>query len=101
MPLSLSAWLSSLPHLHKTALSDLWRRLFETEPPLGMRKELMLKFVAYRMQEQASGPLGDNSRRHLRELANAIEADSNIPSTATPAIKGTRLNDRGKTKSIS
>lgn len=90
--LSLNARLSCLPDLHKPALADLWQRLFKTDPPPGMRKELMLRFVAYRMQEQASRSLGDGSHRRLREIANAIEADSNIASSPRPAIKpGTRL----------
>ena len=90
--LSLSAWLSSLPHLHKTALSDLWRRLFETEPPLGMRKELMLQFVAYRMQEREFGALSNSNHRRLTELASAIEAYSDGSVAKRPAIKpGTRL----------
>ena len=83
--------LSSLPHLHKPALSELWRQLFKTDPPLRMRKELMLQFVAYRMQEQEFGALSDSSHRRLIELANAIEGNSNAVSQR-PAIKpGTRL----------
>lgn len=90
--LSLNARLSSLRDLHKPALADLWQRLFKTDPPPGMRKELMLKFVAYGMQEQAFGSLGHGSHRHLRELANAIEPDSNTPGSPRPTVKpGTRL----------
>ena len=90
--LSIPARLSSLPHLEKTALSDLWRRLFETGPPLGMRKELMVQFLAYRIQEQEFGALSDSSHRRLRELATTIEGSSDFPVSQRPAIKpGTRL----------
>jgi hypothetical protein len=57
-----------------------------------MRKELMLQFVAYRLQEREFGALSDSSYRRLRELASAIEANSNAPVSQRPAIKpGTRL----------
>ena len=84
--------LSSLPHLHKPALSELWRQLFETDPPLRMRKELMLQFVAYRMQEREFGALSNSNHRRLIELASAIEAYSDGSVAKRPPIKpGTRL----------
>jgi Protein of unknown function (DUF2924) len=87
---SIASQLSFLSHLHKPALSELWQQLFKTDPPLRMRKELMLQFVAYRMQEQEFGALSDSSLRRLRELANAIEANSNVHVSQT--IKpGTRF----------
>ena len=52
----------------------------------------MVRFVAYRIQEQVFHSLSDRSHRHLRELANAIEPDSNIPGSPRLAMKpGTRL----------
>ncbi len=84
--------LSSLPRLHKPALTELWQQLFKTDPPIRMRKELMLQFVAYRMQEQEVGALSNSSHRRLRELASEIEVNSNGPDSQRPAIKpGTRL----------
>jgi hypothetical protein len=44
---SITYQLSSLPHLPKPALVKLWQQVFKTDPPLRMRKELMLQFVAY------------------------------------------------------
>jgi hypothetical protein len=84
--------LSSLPHLHKPVLSELWRQLFKIDPPLRMRKELMLQFVAYRMQEREFGALSNSNHRRLTELASAIEAYSDGSVAKRPAIKpGTRL----------
>jgi len=48
--LSVASQVSSLPDLHKPALSELWQQLFTTGPPLGTRKELMVQFLAYRIQ---------------------------------------------------
>jgi hypothetical protein len=84
--------LSSLPSLPKVALTLLWREFFKADPPLRMRKELMVQFLAYRMQEQEFGALSDRSRRRLRELSIAIQTDCDMPSSRRPAIKpGTRL----------
>jgi len=89
---SIASQLSFLPNLHKAALSELWRQLFKTDPPLRMRKELMLQFVAYRMQEREFGALSNSSHRRLRELANAIEGNSNARVSQRPTIKpGTRF----------
>jgi hypothetical protein len=87
---SITAQLSSLSRLHKPALTELWQQLFKTGPPLGMRKELMLQFVAYRMQEQEFGALSNGSHRRLRELASALEVNYNRPVSQRPA-NGTRL----------
>ncbi len=84
--------LASLPHLSRPALCGLWQRLFKKDPPLEMRKDLMLRMVAYRMQEQEFGGLNDPSRRRLGQLARAFEADPNAAVSTRPPIKpGTRL----------
>jgi|1185.fasta_scaffold306117_2 hypothetical protein len=89
---SIAARLSALPLLQKPALSELWRELFETDPPTRMRKELLVRFVAYRMQQQEFRPLSDGSHRLLRELANIVEANSNtLGSRGTKIKPGTRL----------
>jgi hypothetical protein len=89
---SITQRLASLPHLSKPALCDVWQQLFKREPPLEMRKELMLRIVAHRLQEQAFGGLNDASRRRLRQLASAFEADPNASVSTGPPIKpGTRL----------
>jgi hypothetical protein len=84
--------LSSLRSLQKEALAGFWRQLFETDPPARMRKELMLQFMAYRMQEQEFGSLSERSRRRLCQLAGSIESSSNTSISQKLAIKpGTRL----------
>lgn len=90
--LSITDRLSSLPRLHKEALTELWREFFSADPPLRMRKELMVQFLAYRMQEQEFGPVSERSHRRLCQLAKAIEGNSNTSSLQRFPIKpGTRL----------
>lgn len=84
--------LSSLPRLHKVALAGLWRELFETDAPAQMRKELMVQFLAYRIQEQKFGTLSDRSRHLLGQLAKTIESSSGtFSSPGLPIRPGTRL----------
>jgi hypothetical protein len=89
---SISQRLASLPDLSKPALGELWRQLFDREPPLAIRKELMLRIIAYRRQEQEFGGLNEGSCRRLRQLASAFAADPNAAVSTRPPIKpGTRL----------
>jgi Protein of unknown function (DUF2924) len=90
--LPITPQLSSLPRLQKVALVGLWRELFETDPPTQMRKELMVQFLAYSIQQQKFDALSDRSRRRLEQLAKTLASDFTGSSTQRLAIKpGTRL----------
>jgi hypothetical protein len=83
---------SSLRSLPKEALAGIWRELLGAAPPTQLRKELMLQFLAYRIQEQKFGALSDRIRRRLVQITKTIESDFRTSSSQRPAIKaGTRL----------
>jgi DUF2924 family protein len=83
---------ASLPKLTKPDLCDVWRQLFKKEPPPEIRKDLMLRMVAHRLQEQEFGELSDASCRRLRQLASLFDANPDAAFSARPALKsGTRL----------
>jgi hypothetical protein len=89
---SITQHLDSLPKLSKTELCSLWQRLFKSEPPLKMRKQLMCRVIAYRLQENQFGGLNDTQLRRLRQIASALEANPNATVSSRPPIKpGTRL----------
>jgi len=89
---SISQRLASLPNLSKPALCGLWQQLFKKAPPPTLRKGLMLRIVAHRLQEQEFGGLSEASCRRLRQLVSAFEADPNAAVSTRPPIKpGTRL----------
>jgi hypothetical protein len=89
---SISQRLDSLPNLSKAALCELWRKLFKKEPPPEIRKDLMLRIVAHRLQEHEFGGLKEISCRRLRQLASTFEADPKAVVSNRPRIKpGTRL----------
>jgi hypothetical protein len=57
-----------------------------------MRKELLVRVIAYRLQEREFGALSEASCRRLRHLASALEANPNAEISTRPPIKpGTRL----------
>ena len=66
---------SSLRSLPKEALAGIWRELLGAAPPTQLRKELMLQFLAYRIQEQKFGALSDRIRRRLVQITKTIESD--------------------------
>ncbi|MFZ1009418.1 MAG: DUF2924 domain-containing protein [Candidatus Sulfotelmatobacter sp.] len=66
------------------------------EPPPEIRKDLMLRVIAHRLQEQAFDGLSDAGCRRLRQLAGTFEADPNAVISNRPPIKaGTRLSVSG------
>jgi len=89
---SLTQRLASLPQLSKPTLCSLWRQIFKREPPLTMRRELLLRVIAQCLQEQEFGALSDARCRRLRQIAGALEANPNATISTRPPIKpGTRL----------
>ena len=51
-----------------------WRRLYRGEPPLCMTRELLIRAIAYRMQERVHGGLAPATKRRLHSLVAEIEA---------------------------
>jgi len=75
--------IGSLEGLPSHELKIAWRRLCRGEPPRCMPRDLMIRALAYRMQEHAHGGLAPAAKRKLRSLVAEIEA------------KGARVFDPG------
>lgn len=67
--------------MSRTELQSLWRDLFQRPPSALLRREVMIPFLAYRIQEKTFGGLKKSTLRRLREV-NVSGA-----SAATPAIR--------------
>jgi|SRR5581483_5981325 len=95
--------LENLPKMSKAELLTLWQKLFKTTAPAKLRRELLVRILAYRIQEQAFGGLSNSVRRRLRQLAAALESN---PCAALPNVRpikpGTRLirQWQGKTHQV-
>jgi len=71
----LAEQIAALPSLNKAQLVVLWAKNFSKDPPLTLRKQLMVPLLAYRMQERELGGLSHTARRRLREIAASLKAD--------------------------
>jgi Protein of unknown function (DUF2924) len=92
VPERLSAQIEALPTLNKAQLLAIWAENFSKDPPLQLRKELMVPVLAYRMQEREFGGLSHAARRRLQEVAASLRTDK--PSQERPDSApqtGTRL----------
>jgi hypothetical protein len=90
--MDVSEQLNALPEMNKAALAALWREHFGAPPPEQTRRDLIIRVLAYKIQEQAFGGLTSSIRRRLRQFASAMEKDPNSMIANTRVIKpGTRL----------
>ncbi len=46
-----------------------WRRLYRSPPPKQLSRDLLIRAIAYKLQEQVHGGLGKVIERQLRRLA--------------------------------
>jgi hypothetical protein len=64
-----------------------WRRLHRAAPPVRLSRDLLLRSIAHRLQEDAFGGLGPAARRRLAGLARGVAAQGK----PTPAPAPVRL----------
>jgi Protein of unknown function (DUF2924) len=61
--------IARLPEMDRKGLHELWGRLFDRPPNRGLRREMLVPILAYRIQERAFGGLKESTVRRLHELA--------------------------------
>lgn len=76
--------LQSLTQLSLSELRALWPQWCECPPPARLRRNLLIRALAYRMQERLHGGLSAATRKKLRVLAQAgttqaIREGGNVP----------------------
>jgi hypothetical protein len=62
---TLKSELAGLASLSRPQLQELWRRLYSTDPPEQISRQLLAQAVAHRMQVKALGGLSFAARRAL------------------------------------
>ncbi len=95
--------LKALPEMNRAALCTQWQEHFNKPAPDGVRKELLVRMLAYRVQEQAFGGLSARSRRRLDEMAAAISSNPKTAIANMASSKpGTQLirSWKGKTHTV-
>jgi hypothetical protein len=84
--------LSRLPKLDLRELREEWRFLYKTDASPHLSRELLIRAVAYRMQEVALGGLRPEPQRQLRQIAQELKQTAEGAKRFRPQLKpGTRL----------
>jgi hypothetical protein len=97
------AALSRLPTLDIGELRQQWRGLYKTQAPPNLSRELLLRAVAYRMQEVALGGLRPTRQRQFRQMAQRFKQTGAAYTLPRPELEpGTRLMRewRGRTYDV-
>jgi Protein of unknown function (DUF2924) len=98
----LSQRIAALDELTAQQLRDEWRRLYRGQPP-RLSRDLLIRTVAYRMQELAYGGLSKATQRKLAALTKELKAKGSIVITPDSSLRpGTRLvrEWRGRTHTV-
>lgn len=92
MPPKGNEQLEHLPSMSNAQLLSRWQQLFRIPPPRQVRRELLIRILAYKIQEQVYGGLSAEARKRLRELARKFAANPDAEMPGIRSIKpGTRL----------
>jgi Protein of unknown function (DUF2924) len=89
----ISRKLGQLKTFSRRQLLDLWQELYRRAAPAGLRRELLIPFLSYRLQECTYGGLKPSTRTELRRIAR----DLGKPGVTTRSISyrrtktGTRI----------
>src|ERR1051326_7414719 len=89
---ALDSQLAALPMLSAHELRLKWQDLRCGEPTAPASRDLMIREIAYKMQERAQGGLPPVVKRRLRALAAEFDAKGASALVPAPLLKpGTRL----------
>ena len=104
MPAPIADQVAQFPTLSRQQLLEMWQKLYQRAAPPGIRRELLIPFLAYRIQENAYGGLKPSTRSELRRIARDLEKSATSPGLRIRArIKtGTRIyrDWRGETYEV-
>jgi hypothetical protein len=104
MSASMAGQIAQLRTFSRQQLLDMWQKLYQRAAPPGIRRELLIPLLAYRMQEHAYGGLKSSARSELRRIARDLERSSGSTRLILrPKMKaGTRLlrEWRGQTHEV-
>jgi hypothetical protein len=69
-----------------------WAELYRVAPASRISRDVLVRGVAFRIQEDAHGGLGKSCRRQLKRLAETLRDEGAIPMTQGQTFKlGTKL----------
>jgi hypothetical protein len=68
-----------------------WQKLYRGVPPTRMSRDLLLRGIAYKIQERAFGGVSLRTRRKLRSLLGAADRCGTAAASAATLRPGTKL----------
>ena len=87
-----AARLEALPNFSMAELRAEWRRRFRRPPPNRLSRDLLMRGIAYKIQERAYGGLSRATVRKLQSLGKQLAAGDGRWFDPYPSLKpGTRL----------
>jgi Protein of unknown function (DUF2924) len=87
---SIAAQVAALPKTPTPELKQMWRELFDKEPP-GFSRSYLVSRLAYRIQELALGGLRPATRTKLNALADALDPKAARKRVVDRPVVGTQL----------
>jgi hypothetical protein len=87
---SVAARVAALPKTPTPELKQMWRELFDKEPP-GFSRSYLISRLAYRIQELAYGGLKPVTRARLDALADALDPKAARKRIVNGPVVGTQL----------
>ena len=88
---TLAVDVAALHDLSHNELKERWSDLYGSACPLGMSRNILVRAIAYQLQERAFGGLGPSTRRRFDRVAADLAAGRNPAPLATKIKHGTRL----------
>jgi hypothetical protein len=87
---SIAAQVAALPKKTMPELRQMWRELFDKEPP-GFSRSYLISRLAYRIQELAYGGLKPATRARLDTLADGLDPKAARKRVLNGPVAGTQL----------
>jgi len=86
-PSALVREIEKLQEATSANLKERWRALYRSEPPRRISRDLLIRALAYRIQEKALGGLKPSTRRLLTKVATDAFARRSIHVAPEPSLK--------------
>jgi len=87
IPSALAREIAALPEATSSNLKEHWRALYGTAVPRRISRDLLIRALAYRIQEKALGGLKPSTRRLLTKIAADASARRPIEVAPEPSLK--------------
>jgi hypothetical protein len=87
---SIAAQVAALPKTPTPGLKQMWRELYDREPP-GFSRNYLISRLSYRIQELAYGGLKPATRAKLNALADGLDPKAARKRVVNGPVVGTRL----------